>query len=58
VAGSGDSSAVSGIQRVRAHGTVELLFSEVAGHALYCPNDLAFGPDGRLYFTESGNRYS
>lgn len=55
VPGSGDTSAVSGIQRVRPDGTVELLFSEVAGYELYGPNDLAFGPDGRLYFTESGS---
>jgi gluconolactonase len=55
VPGSGDTSAVSGIQRVRPDGTVELLFSEVAGYKLYGPNDLAFGPDGRLYFTESGS---
>jgi len=55
VPGSGDTSAVSGIQRVRADGTVELLFSQVAGYQLYGPNDLAFGPDGRLYFTESGS---
>jgi gluconolactonase len=55
VPGSGDSSAASGIQRVNRDGTVELLFSEVAGHQLYGPNDLAFGPDGRLYFTESGS---
>jgi gluconolactonase len=54
VPGSGDLSAVSGIQRVNPDGTVELLFSEVAGFELYGPNDLAFGPDGRLYFTESG----
>lgn len=55
VPGSGDTSALSGIQRVRADGTVELLFSELAGYHLYGPNDLAFGPDGRLYFTESGS---
>src|SRR6266496_3919228 len=55
VPGSGDTSAVSGIQRVAADGTVQLLFSEVAGYKLYGPNDLAFGPDGRLYFTESGS---
>jgi gluconolactonase len=54
VPGSGDTSAVCGIQRVRADGTVELLSSEIAGHVLAAPNDLAFGPDGRLYFTESG----
>jgi gluconolactonase len=54
VPGSGDESAVCGIQRVRADGTVELLSSEIDGHVLAAPNDLAFGPDGRLYFTESG----
>jgi gluconolactonase len=55
VPGSGDFSAASGIQRVNRDGTVELLFSEVAGYQLYGPNDLTFGPDGRLYFTESGS---
>lgn len=55
VPGSGDTSALSGIQRVSADGAVELLFSELAGYQLYGPNDLAFGPDGRLYFTESGS---
>jgi gluconolactonase len=54
VPGSGDTSAVCGIQRVRADGTVELLASEIEGHTLAGPNDLAFGRDGRLYFTDSG----
>jgi gluconolactonase len=54
VPGSGDTSAISGIQRVRADGTVELLHSEVDGRTLAGPNDLAFGPDGRLWFTDSG----
>jgi gluconolactonase len=55
VPGSGDTSAASGIQRVLSDGSVELLLSEVAGYPLYGPNDLAFGPDGRLWFTESGS---
>ena len=54
VPGSGDFSAVCGIQRVNPDGTVELISSEIAGHALAGPNDLAFGPDGRLWFTDSG----
>lgn len=55
VPGSDDTSAVSAIQRVQPNGTVELICSEVAGSILYGANDLAFGPDGRLYFTESGS---
>ena len=54
VPGSGDESALCGIQRVNASGEVELLCTEIGGHALAAPNDLAFGPDGRLYFTDSG----
>jgi len=54
VPGSGDTSAIPGIQRVRRGGQAELLCSEVAGYELAGPNDLAFGPDGRLWFTDSG----
>src|SRR5216683_6261611 len=57
VPGSGDTSTVSGIQRVRADGTVELLYSEVDDRTLFGPNDLAFGPDGRLWFTDSGSEF-
>jgi gluconolactonase len=53
VPGSGDTSAIPGIQRVRRGGEAELLCSEVAGYELAGPNDLAWGPDGRLYFTDS-----
>jgi gluconolactonase len=54
VPGSGDLSAVAGIQRVNADGSVELLASEIGGRTLAGPNDLAFGRDGRLWFTDSG----
>ena len=57
VPGSGDTSAISGIQRVNRDGSVEVLCSEVASSTLIGPNDLAFGPDGRLYFTDSGSEY-
>jgi len=40
------------IQRAWPDGRVEFIATEVAGLALQAPNDLAFGPDGRLYFTD------
>ncbi len=42
------------IQRVREGGEPETLATVVDGRALNRPNDLAFGPDGRLYFTDPG----
>ena len=54
VPGAQDQSAIPAIQRVNTDGTVDVLASEVAGHPLAGPNDLAFGPDGRLWFTDSG----
>jgi gluconolactonase len=54
VPGSGDFSATCGIQAVHPDGKVELIASEIAGYSLAGPNDLAFGSDGRLYFTDSG----
>src|SRR5205823_2716542 len=54
VPGSPDQSAVAGIQRVNPDGSVDMLSTRIAGHELAGPNDLAFGPDGRLWFTGSG----
>jgi gluconolactonase len=45
--------ATAGIQRVDpATGEVAYVVTEVAGLTLDAPNDLAFGPDGRLWFTD------
>jgi gluconolactonase len=43
------------IQRAAPDGTVEVIVTEVDGMKLNAPNDLTFGPDGRLYFTDSGD---
>ncbi len=45
------------IQRVSTGGDVEIIATEIEGIALRAPNDLAFGPDGRLYFTDPGGTY-
>lgn len=45
------------IQRVSLDGKVEIVATEVDGYALRAPNDLAFGADGRLYFTDPGGSY-
>jgi gluconolactonase len=57
VPGSSEQNAVAGVQRVTAEGSVELLASEIGGHTLAGPNDLAFGSDSRLWFTDSGTEH-
>jgi gluconolactonase len=43
------------IQRIGAEGgRAEIIATEVDGTRLNGPNDLVFGPDGRLYFTDPG----
>jgi gluconolactonase len=42
------------IERVGLDGRVETLVTEIDGIGLQAPNDLAFGRDGRLYFTDPG----
>ena len=42
------------IQAVSADGSVETVATEIDGLRFQAPNDLAFGPDGRLYFTDPG----
>jgi len=43
------------IQKTTPDGKVEVLVSEADGKKFDGPNDLTFGPDGRLYFTDSGD---
>ncbi len=43
------------IQRASPEGKVEVVATEADGIALTAPNDLTFGPDCRLYFTDSGD---
>ena len=43
------------IQRVAPDGRAEIVATSADGIALNAPNDLTFGPDGRLYFTDSGD---
>jgi gluconolactonase len=43
------------IQRAAPDGKVEIVATEADGMPLTAPNDLSFGPDGRLYFTDSGD---
>lgn len=40
------------IQRAWPDGRCETVADNVAGMSLQAPNDLTFGPDGRLYFTD------
>jgi gluconolactonase len=45
------------IQRITPEGVVEIMVTEIDGHTLRAPNDLAFGPDGTLYFTDPGGPF-
>jgi gluconolactonase len=47
-----DRLSAPGIQRIWPNGRVETIIDRVDGIACGAPNDLCFGADGRLYFTD------
>ncbi len=47
-----EGRVTAGIQRVTLEGAVTMFVTELGGVTLEGPNDLAFGPDGRLWFTD------
>lgn len=57
IAGTTPDPIDPGIQVLDNDGRVSWLVREVDGSPLVAPNDLCFGADGRLYFTDSGGPY-
>jgi gluconolactonase len=50
-----EEMSVPSIQRIeREGGSAEIIATELDGRRFNGPNDLVFGPDGRLYFTDPG----
>lgn len=49
-----DKPAPPSIQKSSLDGKVEVVATEIEGIALTAPNDLTWGTDGKLYFTDSG----
>jgi sugar lactone lactonase YvrE len=47
-----------GLQSVSPDGEVSLLLGEWSGNERVYPNDLAVGPDNKIYFSESSSKFS
>jgi len=52
------ANAVAGLQRVRNDGSVTTLLDEINGAALENANNLAIGPDGTIYFSQSSTKFT
>jgi gluconolactonase len=50
--------ATPGIERITLDGEVHTVRTTFGGVPAIAPNDLAFGPDGRLYFTDPAHGYA
>ena len=51
------ANAYIGLQRIDREGTVSTLLSEVDGQRLVYANNLAIGPDGTIFFSESSSKF-
>ncbi len=51
------ANAFLGLQRIDRSGAVTALLSEVDGQPLVYANNLAIGPDGTIYFSESSDKF-
>lgn len=51
------ANAFLGLQRIDANGAVTTLLDEVDGLPLVYANNLAVGPDGTIYFSESSSKF-
>ena len=52
------ANAVSGIQRVSVDGSVATLLGGIDGEKLANANNLAIGPDGLIYFSQSSTKFT
>jgi gluconolactonase len=53
-----ESPTAPAIERIGFDGTVATVATDASGRPLLAPNDLAFGPDGRLYVTDPSEAYA
>jgi len=51
------ANAVLGVQRVARDGSVSVLLDTVDGQPLVAANDVALGPDGTIYVSESSRKF-